>query len=429
MRGEKYLRKLVSRQTAQEVYKELEPYFLPDQSDLKPISVETSTPTQEYILSLIRDEYGEEAVKQYETIYNKHFNSDHLYNSLSAQVDIDTRKKLDSIQALVDLRVHLCEAKGTYEVGKNEELIEAVRQEIENELLEGYKDTAAQEAYLEFLNHDKALKGGESELPEFDEILGEKNRKEAEEEKEEMIKRFKAMSETDQMEYVVRGAPIMCMMGSHSRHLDMYRSHGVYINRKAVAFEGDCIVDENIPYFGHCNSPSCTLTETISLKLGPVVNAAGVALEEVDERVFEGIKCVPWFVGKWKNTHFTTLLARDEPPQNFRGRYNPYYGALTTASYLVCKHGGLVYPLTSGQIDEAYYHAAFQQYPFHDFGSKEFYKWCRENDICPTIAGDQEHIEWHQNKINEALADLAQAKENYGDQKEMSKEDYLYNPQ
>ena len=69
------------------------------------------------------------------------------------------------------------------------------------------------------------------------------------------------------LEYVVRGAPILCNCGTHSRHLDMLSSHGFYVNGKAVAFEGDWKPEENIPYFGHCQSPCHNLSETISLKM------------------------------------------------------------------------------------------------------------------------------------------------------------------
>ncbi|MDY4097186.1 MAG: PAAR-like protein [Lachnospiraceae bacterium] len=393
--------------TAEEVYEEQKSTFLPENSVVSQSRQEgaITCETKEYIEQMIASSGGN--TDAYEGIYHKH-----LYNTMPENVDSIVEKRLDYIQARIDQRIELCEAEGSYDVRDNEELVESITTEIKNSMEKQYADAAAISAYMEFqeyyenpLNEDKQSK--------LEAVMFRNNKMSIEEEKQKIIERFEAMTQNGELEYLVRGAPLLCLYGSHARHLDMYRSHGIYVNNKAVAFEEDCIVNKNISYFGHCNAPGCSLTEIISLKLGSVVNTDGVALQEVEDYIKVGIKCVPEFDGKWQNPHLTTLIAKDGGAEVFGDGLSPYHAALTTASYLICKQGGLIYPLTSGQIDEAYYYAAFQNYPFNDYGSEAFYKWCEMKDICPTIAGQPGHTQWHQKRIDNALTDFRLAKEKY----------------
>lgn len=393
--------------TAQEAVEELDYLFFPNGRKAGEQEETAQRGINEITRNLILQKGGD--VDDYDRAYNRY-----LFEQMqNDQADFIAMREaqLDYYQDMVDLRLDLCEIDETYNVRDNPEIVAAVEEEVRKSLNDTYKNNAALNACWDY-ETEKKDRGEVAEASLYD-IQKQSDIEDMEEQKQQMIKRFEAMSHTDELEYVVRGAPIMCMAGSHSRHLDMYRSHGIYVNNKAVAFEEDCIVDKNISYFGHCYSPACTLTERISLKVGQVVNSVGVALQDVEESIYEGIKCVPKFDGKWQNTHLTTLIAKDGGAEIFGDGYSPYCRAVTTASYLICEHGGLVYPLTSGQIDEAYYHAAFQNYPFQDFGSEAFYKWCEENDVCPVIAGKPGHSQWHQKKIEEALADFKQAKENY----------------
>lgn len=319
-------------------------------------------------------------------------------------IDSLVGKRLNDIQARIDLRIELCGAEGSYKVRDNEELVAAITAEVKNNMERQCADAAAISAYMEYQEYyEDSLR--ENKLSELEAVAVKSDAIALEEERQKMIERFQAMAKSGQLEYLVRGAPLMCICGSHSRHLDMHYSHGIYVNGKAMAFEEDCIVNENISYFGLCNAPECKLTETISLKLGAPVNVNGDTLREEEDFVREGIKCIPDFDGKWQNAYLTTLIAKDG--------ISSYSKALTTASYLICKHGGLIYPFSSGQIDEAYYQAPFQAYPYNDFGSEAFYKWCEENDICPTVAGQPGHAQWHQKKIDEAMTAFGLAKEKY----------------
>lgn len=191
----------------------------------------------------------------------------------------------------------------------------------------------------------------------------------------------------------------MCNCGTHSRHLDMMESHGIYVNRKAVALEEDYKEGINISYFGHCKSPIKDLTETISLKMRRNVNTDGVGLSEYDGSIYVGVKCVPSLHTSWENTHDTTCIAEDGE-EGMEADECTYKKAVTTASYLSCRQGGIIYPLTSGQQDESYYQAPFQNYPFEDIGSDTFMKWCEKNHICPYMPGTSDYYGWYREKID-----------------------------
>ena len=67
-------------------------------------------------------------------------------------------------------------------------------------------------------------------------------------------------------EYLVRGALLACQYGSHPRRLNLLQCHGIYVGEKPLISETDCVVDENISYFGICSCETPPVNaETISL--------------------------------------------------------------------------------------------------------------------------------------------------------------------
>ncbi len=390
--------------TVEEAYAEQKNICFPDADDTnqKQDNGEITCEFNEYVKAEIERCNGD--IDFYESSYNRY-----LYSSYPPDIgvyrDAEVEERLDDFQKRVDLRIEICGIEGSCDVRKDEQLVETVKKAVKRERDGKYAYLAAYSAYQEYTQHY----GIPSEQkPEID--LGERVEAEGavqlEEERQQMIKRFVEMKDREELEYLVRGAPIKCICGSHTRHLDMYHSHGVYVNGKAVAFEEDCVPDVNISYFGHCLSPGCTLTETISLKKGGAVNVDGAYLEEADDSIRVALKCVPDFDGKWQNAHEETVIAKEGCRGDFDEGSDSYAKALTTASYLLCKHGGLIYPLTSGQIDESYYHAPFMAYPFDDFGSEAFYNWCEKNDICPALPGEPEYYDWYKDKLDVAKEEL-----------------------
>ena len=124
-------------------------------------------------------------------------------------------------------------------------------------------------------------------------------------------------------EYLVRGAMLVCSKGSHPRRLNLPKSHGVYIKEHPMIKQEDCIVDENITFFGVCDSETPP-------EGAQVVKYAGFVPEGATESVpdVQGMMCTPEIIGEWNCVH---------------GK------AVTTDSYLICSCGGIIEPVTSGQ--------------------------------------------------------------------------------
>lgn len=150
-------------------------------------------------------------------------------------------------------------------------------------------------------------------------------------------------------EYVVRGALLKCSHGSHHRKLNLPKCHGVYIGQNPVMHSGDCNAgidamvknDINITSFGVCNGTNSKPTDT-----DPNISLAKEVLDEnghpmpgeISDAVVRGVQCKACIQnGTWENAHKSTKIGED-------GHY-----ALTTNSFLVCQHGGVIMIVTSGQ--------------------------------------------------------------------------------
>ena len=130
-------------------------------------------------------------------------------------------------------------------------------------------------------------------------------------------------------EYLVRGALLACQYGSHPRKVNLPKCHGIYIEDKPMIREDDCVVDENISYFGicACETPPPN-AETISVvPYSEDGSAAGT---------ITGKKCCPRIIGKWRGI-------------NKKVNVSGVAHGVSTDSFLVCQCGGLIQPLSSGQ--------------------------------------------------------------------------------
>lgn len=200
--------------------------------------------------------------------------------------------------------------------------------------------------------------------------------------------------------YVTRGALLKCQCGSHCRRLNLAMSHGIYASKNAVVHEDNCnpINGENISWFGVCQSPfNKTKGASILLEVDKTLdpNATGN---------IRGTPCIPRIVGAWRDTHAqlkikddTTPVAKgvregtvgelqkgnaiinaldfvgdsigqavggvvdfftggsDAPPiledtsDTAQRNATGLHSAVTTISFLVCEHGGLIEVIESGQ--------------------------------------------------------------------------------
>lgn len=132
-------------------------------------------------------------------------------------------------------------------------------------------------------------------------------------------------------EYLVRGALLYCNQGSHPRRLNLPECHGVYVMEHPVIQETDCKAGDNISYFGICNS-STPPENSEEILLDAYVSEGQTSTgQEV-----QGLRCCPDVVGNWRNCYQPTKLKGEK-------------SAVTTSSYLICNCGGIIQPLTSGQ--------------------------------------------------------------------------------
>ncbi len=112
-------------------------------------------------------------------------------------------------------------------------------------------------------------------------------------------------------DYLVRGAKLICICGSELSHLKVARKKVCTSGKKEKANCKDCKECKNIPYFGECKLNTATHTCEGFMDLAE----------------------------QWQNT--AVSLKKTE---KINGEE-----ALTMDCVLICKKGGLILPLTSGQ--------------------------------------------------------------------------------
>lgn len=160
-------------------------------------------------------------------------------------------------------------------------------------------------------------------------------------------------------EFLVRGAMLYCNCGTHERKLNVLKDHGVYTEGMPMIHELDRVNEENITFFGVCNSGSSLLkSENVLLKIKveeEVKNKDGTISTVTREENVRGKKCELCIIGNWEDTKENVRIVDNgdkAPFDKFKSRKssNKGYRAVTTKSFLVCKYGGIIEPLTSGQV-------------------------------------------------------------------------------
>lgn len=193
---------------------------------------------------------------------------------------------------------------------------------------------------------------------QVDEAKG-KNCNDEEEAAAKIAEYSKNHSETGQYEYLVRGATLICSNGSHKRKINLPKCHGVYVGEHPVLHELECKSETecglekcNIPFFGVCipaegDPPPTDIKTYITTKENCKAGVSGT---------ITGYKCEPEIIGQWYDVYEATKIV-DNGDKNPADRMKAWgteglpegQNTVTTGSFLVCKYGGLIEPIDSGQ--------------------------------------------------------------------------------
>lgn len=161
----------------------------------------------------------------------------------------------------------------------------------------------------------------------------------------------KKNEEKKKNEYLVRGAVLVCNKGSHKRKINLPKCHGVYIREFPVLHELECKTECqcglgkcNVTYFGVCEAEPPTETKTyFKTTLNSRDGSAGIVT---------GCKCEPVIVGTWNNCYEKTRIIDNgikNPTDRKMNENGIGQSTLTTRSFLICKYGGIIEPIDSGQ--------------------------------------------------------------------------------
>lgn len=340
--------------------------------------------------------------EQFESIYRSNYAEYSAFYMSDDEFQARLIKRSQEMEEYYE--VHDTPKEDRVDVFTNQEVHEEIWKEMEEYAQSQASDSAALDAFSAMGQGPLSMED-DKRISEMENAMNAS----ANAEKEDIIKELEtALKEkaSQQPEYLVRGASLRCNFGSHMRYLDMFETHGVYLEDKPVMYKKDCTVGENIMPFGICSSPTCTLTERESFFAGAETDQDGNYIQSPDDRVISGIVCKPEIIGEgWENCKNETKIAKNATPGAASPEGFDCYEAITTASYLLCRHGGLIFPLNSGQLKYSSYTAPFMNYPHAGGGSEEeerkaFEKWCEKHDICPYYPGTDNYMAWYQEKID-----------------------------
>lgn len=149
------------------------------------------------------------------------------------------------------------------------------------------------------------------------------------------------MTNTD-FEYLTRGATLACTCGAVWRRLNLPNSHGIFYGKEedpVINLKDDQVGDAyNITNFGLCagSNPPDNWVELEDMVFTDEMGRF-ISTREGDT-VKRGNGCVPEIVEPgWQNPYKKTQMGEIE------------MNAVSTRSFLVCMHGGIIYPINSGQ--------------------------------------------------------------------------------
>lgn len=351
----------------------------------------------DYIVNKYKDKWTKKEMNLFEREYN---------NNLTYLSSDPSDKRDEIIKYQQDLLDLYCKIHHTPKLKRDLAVDPEVQEEAMKQAMQindsVHSDTAALNA-LNYLSIYTGLPSDEG-IETIDEATRASAEKKNRDEQNQIVAALEKMAAVTGLEYLVRGAPLQCSYGTHIRHLDMFESHGLYLKDKPLLHKKDCEVNKNIFPFGICNSPYCESGEKVTLHKGARTDQYGNYLEENNEDVITGFRCIPRIPDReWKNFKKDTLIAQNAVAGIESKDECDCYEAITSASFLICEKKGIIFPLSSGQQENSTYQPAFINYPFDDFGSPAFYEWCDMENICPYYPGKTDFVGWYQEKIHTAM--------------------------
>jgi len=198
---------------------------------------------------------------------------------------------------------------------------------------------------------------------------------------------------------LVRGALLRCSCGSHKRYLNLPIHHGVYVRDRPLIHAQDAVPGRNIMWFGLCTAPNPPTGNRIRVADFGLVDQSGYFMHENVDRTGAGSGCQPSIQGGWRNSDERAWL--DE---------SAAYAVVTKQSYIMCQHGGVIYPVTSGQEDifiPAFSHSPF---PFDLSENSNFMQWAAEEGINPFLPGMAEFDDWYSRRIQDSTTTLGESR-------------------
>lgn len=355
--------------------------------------------------------------EQFESTYRSNYADYSADYTSDAEFQSRMARKYQEMQEYY--QIYEVPAEEQVDVFSDMDIQNAVWEEMEKDAMEKASDSAALAAF-EAIGEGVIQMDHEERQAESEKALETSTESKNSRTNRELVDALKEKAEGNP-EYLVRGAPLRCRYGSHMRYLDMLEAHGVYLKDDPVMHRKDCRVGENIMPFGICTSPVHDLKKRDSFFAGAETDQEGNYLHAPDDRVITGFVCEPEIVDdSWKNCKKETKIAQDATPATKRKNACTCYEAITTASYLVCRHGGIIVPLGSGQLKFSTYTAPFLNYPFADLKGKNkeldekdqkaFENWCDLHNIPPDYPGTEKYMAWYQNRIRKLEEEGASAK-------------------
>ena len=186
------------------------------------------------------------------------------------------------------------------------------------------------------------------------------------ENEQQIVEYLKTHTQSRKLEYLVRGALLKCSCGTHARQLNLEKCHGVYVGEHPLIHSLNCETGDgkNITCFGVCKAAFPPPTEHVTYQKDWKRDADGNPTGDRPWGFDIGHKCCPKIafmevngsmLQSWQHSYAKTSIIDNKDSEAARemetdeGLETMAIPTVTTMSFLVCSHGGLIEPYNSGQ--------------------------------------------------------------------------------
>ena len=186
------------------------------------------------------------------------------------------------------------------------------------------------------------------------------------ENEQQIVEYLKTHTQSQKLEYLVRGALLKCSCGTHARQLNLEKCHGVYVGEHPLIHSLNCETGDgkNITCFGVCKAAFPPPTEHVTYQKDLKRDADGNPTGDRPWGFDIGHKCRPKIafmevngsmLQSWQHSYAKTSIIDNKDSEAARemetdeGLETMAIPTVTTMSFLVCSHGGLIEPYNSGQ--------------------------------------------------------------------------------